>query len=228
MDKINIDIYLGIDVQTNRGCPYYIVNSSLEYLDSGWLMGNTHDQICHQLAELKNVLLKDSHHEIAVGIDAPRMALNAPREWYWRGGKWQYTPNMAKGFGRHCEVVIKALGIANPQWTRLQDASPSWMELGYRMYQTLQDVEHLYEVFPSAAYAMLNGEQHTLVDLSFANFAHGPKDMLDACVSAFTVHAFIHGKGFEVGGGDGLGTIILPGQLPVPNSSPVLQWPNFS
>jgi hypothetical protein len=228
MDNIDIDLYLGIDVQINRGCPYYIVNSKLEHVDSGWLMGHNHEQVCHQLAKLKIKLLRNSHHEIAVGIDAPRTALNAPREWYWRGGKWQHKTNTEKGFGRHCEVIIKALGIANPQWTRLQDASPPWMELGYRLFQTLQDIEHLYEVFPSASYALLDGEQHPPVDLSYAKFSHGPKDMLDACVSAFTVHAFIHGKGFEVGGGDGLGTIILPGKLPVPDSHPVLKWPDFS
>ena len=225
MNKINIDFYVGIDVQLNRGCPYYIVNSELEYVDSGWLIGHNQERICQQLVELKNQLLKESHHKIAVGIDAPRMALNAPREWYWRGGKWQHKINTEKGFGRHCEVVIKALGIANPQWTQLQDASPPWMELGYHLFQILQDVEHLYEVFPSAAYTMLDGQQHPPVELSFANFAHAPKDMLDACVSAFTVHAFTHGKGFEVGGGDGLGTIILPGALPVQESHPVLNWP---
>jgi len=226
MKKHNIDLYLGIDVQTKRGCSYYIVNSGLEYVDSGWLMGHNHDQVCRQLVELKTQLLVNLNLKIAVGIDAPRMGLITPRELFWRGGKWQRKTNVEKGFGRHCEVVIKALGIANPQWTRLKNDSPPWMELGYRLYQTLQDVEHLYEVFPSASYAMLDEEQHPPVDLSFAKFAHGPKDMLDACVSAFTVHAFIHGKGFEVGGGDGLGTIILPGQLPVSDSHPVLKWQN--
>jgi hypothetical protein len=163
-----------------------------------------------------------------VGIDAPRMALNAPREWYWRGGQWRHKTNTEKGYGRHCEVVIKALGIANPQWTRLKDDSPPWMELGFQLFQILQDVEHLYEVFPSASYTMLECDQHPPVELSFANFTHGPKDMLDACVSAFTVHAYVHGNGFEVGGGDGLGTIILPGTLPVTESHPVLHWPDFS
>jgi hypothetical protein len=34
------------------------------------------------------------------------------------------------------------------------------------------------------------------------------------------------GRGCEVGGGDGLGSIILPGPLPVDNSHPILRWPN--
>jgi hypothetical protein len=41
MKKHNMDLYIGIDVQTKRGCSYYIVNSGLEYVDSGWLMGHT-------------------------------------------------------------------------------------------------------------------------------------------------------------------------------------------
>jgi hypothetical protein len=227
MEKDLINHYLGIDVQINRGCAYYIINKDLEYVQSGWLTNSTHDDVCRQLTELISQLLTQPNRKIAVGIDAPRMGLLKPRAFYWRGGKWHRKTSVEKGFGRHCEVVIKALGIANPQWTRIKDTSPPWMELGYRLYQTLQDVEHLYEVFPSASYAMLAGTNHSPVVLSFADFAHGPKDMLDACVSAFTVHAFLHGHGFEVGGGDSLGTIILPGALPVSGSHPVLHWPEL-
>lgn len=96
------------------------------------------------------------------------------------------------------------------------------MELGYRLFETLHDGKHLYEVFPLASYVMLKGIHHPHVSLSFAKFTDGPKDMLDACVAAFTVHSFIHGQGVEVGSGDGLGTIILPGQVPVPDSHPEL------
>ena len=40
--------------------------------------------------------------------------------------------------------------------------------------------------------------------------------MLDARVAAVTVQEFIAGRGSEAGGGDGLGTIILPRPLPEP------------
>ena len=221
------DHYIGIDVQIRRGCPYYITNANLDYVCSGWLEGSSHEVVCQQLEDLINQLLTKPNTKIAVGIDAPRMGLSSPRQWYWRAGKWRRKTGVEKGFGRHCEVVIKALGIANPQWTQMKDTSPSWMERGYRLYQTLQDLEHVYEVFPSASYAMLAGQQHAPIALSFNKFSLGPKDMLDACVGAYTVHAFLHGRGFEVGGGDGLGTIILPGTLPVINSCPVLQWPGI-
>lgn len=227
MDKDLIEHYIGIDVQINRGCAYYIVNTDLEYVHSGWLKGANHDEVCRQLADLTSQLQTEPNLKIAVGIDAPRMGLPEPRQFFWQRDKWHRKTSVEKGFGRHCEVVIKALGIANPQWTRLRDISPPWMELGYRLFDTLKDIDRVYEVFPSAAYAMLKGKQHPLLDLSFSGFAHGPKDMLDACVSAYTVHAFLHGRGFEVGGGDGLGTIILPGALPVSGSHPVLHWPEL-
>lgn len=217
--------YIGIDVQINRGCAYYILNADLGYVESGWLQGATHDVVCQQLDKLISRLQTEPNIKTAVGIDAPRMGLPTPRAFFWRGGKWYRKAGLEKGFGRHCEVVIKALGIANPQWTQMKDASPPWMALGYRLFHTLQDIEHVHEVFPSASYAMLAGKQHTPVGLSLSGFSLGPKDMLDACVSAYTVHAFHHGHGFEVGGGDGLGTIILPGQLPVQSSEPVLTWP---
>ena len=227
MEKDLINHYLGIDVQINRGCAYYIINKDLEYVQSGWLTTSTHDDVCRQLDDLISKLKTQSKGKIAVGIDAPRMGLDKPRAWYWRGGQWRRKTNLEKGFGRHCEVVIKALGIANPQWTQLKDTSPPWMELGYRLYQSLQDIDHLYEVFPSASYALLAGKQHDPVALCFADFSCGPKDMLDACMCAYTLHAFLNGEGFEVGGGDGLGTIILPGRLSAANSYPLLHWPEL-
>ena len=39
------------------------------------------------------------------------------------------------------------------------------------------------------------------------------------------VKEFVEGRGVEVGGGDGLGTIILPRPLPEPVISEVLVWP---
>lgn len=222
------DLFIGIDVQIKRGCPYYIVDSQLAYVDSGWLMGDDPDEICDQLTALRHRLTARPGMDIAVGIDAPRRGLTAPRAFFWRDGTWHQRTQGEKGFGRHCEVVIKALGLGNPQWTRHEDQSPPWMVLGYRLFQTLSDLYHLYEVFPSVSFRLLNNVHDAQMRLSFANFTYGPKDMLDACVSAYTVHAFVHGQGCEVGGGDGLGTIILPGRLPdVPDQS-VLHWPEKS
>ena len=53
----------------------------------------------------------------------------------------------------------------------------------------------------------------------------GPKDMLNAWVAAATVREFEEGRGAEVGGGESLGTIILPRPLPEPVIDEVLRWP---
>ena len=73
---------------------------------------------------------------------------------YWQGSKRQWRPRRPsdKGLGRHCEVVLKALNIANPQWTPLIGDSPRWMVLGYILNRVLDGIGDVYEVFPSASF----------------------------------------------------------------------------
>ena len=62
--------------------------------------------------------------------------------------------------------------------------------------------------------------------LAFGGFEPGAKDMLDAIVAAVTVKEFTEGRGCEIGGGDGFGTMVLPRQLntaQVSNFS--MKWP---
>ena len=63
------------------------------------------------------------------------------------------------------------------------------------------------------------------VTVDFAAFADGPKDVVDACVAAVTVREFEAGRGFAVGGGDGLGAIVLPRPPESGLDSAVLRWP---
>ena len=67
---------------------------------------------------------------------------------------------------------------------------------------------------------------HTDVKLTIAlqYFSAGPKDMLDAHVAALTAREVVMGRGAEVGGGDGLGTIALPRPLAA-GPLDVLTWP---
>jgi predicted nuclease with RNAse H fold len=139
------------------------------------------------------------------------------RRWDKRGSQ--------KGFGRHCEVIISAYGIANPQWTPPNEQTPEWMKLGFGLFAALEDLATVYEVFPSASYALLQGNVAVRVNTDFSAFKPGPKDMLDALVAAATVREFVEGRGVEVGGGDGLGTIILPRPLPEPVIDAVMAWP---
>lgn len=219
-------LYLGVDVQIRRPCTYYVLDQNLDHVTSGHLGGGDIPETSENMQALA-VSLGDQHSEgLAVGIDAPRRGLTSPRPWYWRNGGWRLRSKRDRGFGRHCEVVIKALGLGNPQWTRLAGNSPPWMALGYRLFETLSGLTEVFEVFPSASYYMLRDVVHPTISLCLNGFASQPKDMLDACVAAYTVWAFFNGRGTEVGGGDGLGTIVLPEKLVDSDSNPVLSWPD--
>ena len=165
--------------------------------------------------------------DVTIGIDAPRRLLTRRREWYWRGAAWRKRETK-KGWGRHCEVVIKARKLANPQWTPLTDAPPPWMQLGVKLFAALDHRGTVHEVFPSATYKQLNCLDRPVVCLAFRDFhVAGPKDMLDAIAAAVTVAEHAAGRGGVVGGGDGLGSIVLPrpiGDCP----QELLRWPGKS
>ena len=121
--------------------------------------------------------------------------------------------------------MISAHRLANPQWTPLEEAAPEWMKLGFRLFSALEGLITVHEIFPTASYVLLQGNTNVRIDTDFSACQPGPKDMLDAWVAAATVREFVGGRGTEVGGGDGLGTIVLPRLLPEPVIDEVLQWP---
>lgn len=221
-----INYFIGMDVQVRRPCTYYVIDQDLNFVASGCLGGDDIPAICQNLSRLVSQLKRGQSYDLTIGIDAPRQPMPEPRAWYWRKGTWVPKTPAERGFGRHCEVVIKALGLGNPQWTRPAGDSPPWMQLGYCLFDTLKGLAPVYEVFPSASYRMLEQVDHPPISLVLSGFAGRPRDMLDACTAAYTVHAYMNGRGCEVGGGDGLGTIILPENLPVSRSHPVLHWPD--
>jgi hypothetical protein len=99
------------------------------------------------------------------------------------------------------------------------------MQLGFALFFACEKVGHkTHEAFPSASYYLLGATSARLtVDLGAFHLA--PKDILDAYVAAYTVAEFIAGRGCEVGGGDGLGTIVLPRPLPRQVPPGLMQWP---
>lgn len=169
-------------------------------------------------------LTKD--YELYFGIDAPRMPLSSPRKWYWNGAKkeWRERKPTEKGLGRHCEVAVKVHGLANPQWTPLKRNAPDWMRLGFELFQALEQIGTNYEAFPSASYTQLEQDSSLQLTVNFSNVRKGKTDMLDAWMAAATVREFIEGRGMEIGGGDGLGSMILPRAIPAPIGA-VLNWP---
>lgn len=203
-----IKYFAGIDVQINRGCCYYILDKDKKHLTSGWEKENIPQSF-------KNLFLKLTGNQlqtIALGIDAPRMPIEKLRTRYFDRNNNSWIEKPKQSAGRECEVIIKSYNIANPQWTRTFIESPDWMKLGFRIFSELKDFQFVYEVFPSASYKMLVNE-NVKYELCLSEFNKGVKDMLDASVAAVTVYEFVNGRGYEVGGGDGLGTIILPRKL---------------
>jgi predicted nuclease with RNAse H fold len=210
--------FIGIDIQTRRDCCYAIIDESGTLIKSGWFSD--------PIPDAAN-LIKELHSssQIAVGIDAPRMPLILKRQWYWSGTNRKWNRRKAqKGNGRHCEIVISAHRLANPQWTPLEQDAPEWMLLGFKLFSALEEHAIVYEVFPTASYTSLHGNSDVRLKADFSACKPGPKDMLDAMVAAASVREFVAGKGVEVGGGDGLGTIILPRPIRNPINE-VLKWP---
>lgn len=208
MSMKTIKIFAGIDVQIRRGCNYYIIDNYRNFIDSGWIRENIS-------LSFKELLLRISNHnpkQIAIGIDSPRMPIKKFRKRSFDKKTNSWVDSDIEKLGRECEVIIKSYNIANPQWTRKLKVSPEWMKLGFSIYDMLKSFPFVYEVFPSASYKMLN-EENVKYELCLNNFSGGIKDMLDASVGAITVYEFIKGRGCEVGGEDGLGTIVLPRKI---------------
>lgn len=209
-------VVIGIDVQANRACPYAVLDGSARMIDAGWV----------RASELVTTVtgLAERFPGAVFAVDAPRIALPAPRAWYWRKDRWARRAGSEKGNGRHCEVVIAAHRLANPQWTPLAASAPVWMQHGFAIFAVLSGRAECLEVFPSASYQMLKDATDVRVDMALAGFAPGPKDMLDAVMAARTALEFLAGRGQEVGGGDGLGTIVLPRPIESPIAE-VMRWP---
>lgn len=200
-----INYFAGIDVQINRGCCYYILDKNKRYVSSGWI----NDRIPQSFRKLFLEISDGDITKIAIGIDAPRMPIKKLRKRSFDKKTNSWIIKGDEKLGRECEVIIKSYNIANPQWTRTLKDSHDWMKLGFSIFDSLKDFPFVYEVFPSASYKMLEKE-NIKYELCLNKFTGGVKDMLDASVAAITVYEFVSGRGCEVGGEDGLGTIVLP------------------
>jgi predicted nuclease with RNAse H fold len=212
-------IYIGVDISEDRGCAIAAIDKDGRSINAKW-------SAC-RVGEVLSVLSDFSKgYEAVVGIDAPRMPLSSVRTWYWNRKMAAWRPRMAteSGWGRHCEVVIKSLGLANPQWTPPVDVAPGWMRFGFELFSVLNARQQVQEVFPTASYSQLVECPDIVVSLPFSGFAQGPKDMLDAYVGAVTVREYDCGRGCAVGGGDQLGSIVLPRQLPLVPTA-LFEWP---
>lgn len=226
--------FVGIDVQVRRGCTYAVLDSDGLLIDSGWsdkrsiVRPSPMDQTVSVLVGIIKKHAKDSVDSIAIGIDAPRMPLPEKRKWYWEGRtrSWRPRKSSEAGLGRHCEVIIKAHSIGNPQWTVLASNTKPWMDLGFKLFEKLDGYPYVHEVFPSASYTMLEENRDVNIRINFAQFIYSPKDMLDACLAAATVREFVCGRGEQVGGGDGFGSMVLPRPIKNGRIEEIFRWPD--
>jgi hypothetical protein len=206
---------IGVDVQVKRGIPVVVAAGDGEVVAAHWFDAATAS------ADLAALVIRLGVPRCHVGIDAPRQPLPAPRRWSFVRGTWRRDQGK---LGRHCEVAVKSLGLGNPQWTPLADAAPAWMQLGFDLFGAVEDAGAVtHEVFPSATYrAVVDAGIDQQLHVPIGAVHRGPKDLLDAAAAAYTVQRFLAGHGGEVGGGDGLGTIVLPVRPP---EHPALTWP---
>lgn len=213
-------LFVGIDVADRRGCALALLNASLQGVAAAWI--DAKPEIEATAAAVREAILSMAGaSRLTIGIDAPRMPLANPRTVRWTEKGWV---SCADCTGRHCEIVVSTLRLANPQWTPMRDRAPRWMKLGFALFEYLDTLGQVFEVFPSASYRILEGSDSPRVSLNFRGFQRGPKDVLDAYVGAVTAAEFAQGRGCAVGGGDRLGSIVLP--KPLPECDPrLLEWP---
>lgn len=162
---------------------------------------------------------QDQQEQVVIAIDAPRRYLNSRRQWRLnRPGVWIAADLPG---GRHCEIVVRRLGLANPQWTPPASQPIPWITLGQQVFTAFEQSGFTaIECFPTASYTRLGQMDNQVINIPGRMFAHSrlAHDVLDACIAALTADFFVARSATELGGGDGYGTIVVPGilQLPFP------------
>jgi predicted nuclease with RNAse H fold len=159
-------------------------------------------------------LRQDAQERVVVAIDAPRRYLTTPRlRRLNKAGVW-VAANLPAG--RHCEIIVRRLGLANPQWTPPATQPIPWITLGQQVFTVCEAAGFTaIECFPRASYTRFGQMDNIDFDIPSRMFAHSrlAHDILDACVAALTADLFVAGQATDLGGGDGYGTIVVPGVL---------------
>ena len=107
---------IGMDVSHQRGCACAVLDrTESRILETIWLRSGSEVKDVNELAA--------RYPSATFALDAPRMVRPTKRDSYWSNkGGWRRRKPGESGRGRHCEVVIKACEIANPQWTPIAGA----------------------------------------------------------------------------------------------------------
>ena len=228
-----VQYFIGVDVQVSLACSYLVLDATGEVVDSGLLVSDDIRQTPRTTGKFRDLRrLIDRYADgdarrVAVGIDAPRQPLSTARTFSYTAKRgWVPFSEDDHTSGRHCEVALSVLKLAVPRWTPLERNAKSWMKLGFRLFAELADLPRVYEVVSSAGYVQLDkADERALTAADMRVLKPGSKDLADAMMAAHTVREFVQGRGCEIGGGDGLGTIVLPRALGAEEAeSAVLEW----
>lgn len=190
------------------------------YRDGGFVPPAEFITTAENLCDRISAIRRDAEEQVLVSIDAPRCYLTSPRKWrlHERGGRWVSNPN-EKGYGRHSDVLIRFLELANPIWTPVASDPQPWITFGQEVFAMCAAAGFTaIECFPSASYRCLGqmsghtlaipGEMFRTVQRDYYKFI---PHIFDACVAAYTAELYRSGSATELGGGDGYGAIVVPG-----------------
>src|SRR5438552_2198084 len=99
-------------------------------------------------------LRQDAQERVVVAIDAPRRYLTSSRLWALNDAGDGWVPaNLTVGAGRHCEIIVRRLGLAIPQWTPLASQPKPWITLGQEVFSACDAAGFTtIECFPAASY----------------------------------------------------------------------------
>ena len=186
---------------------FAILDGAGNFLDAGFFEGSLPTELTRQIeAGLASGLA------VVFGVDAARHALTRLRYWNWEPTA-EHWVRLLRGAdtGRHAEIILRAHGFRGTRWS--VTAAP--------IYQALQALPGtvIYEVCAEAAFQAMDPGSPPPEPSAAAGAS-----LEHATLAATTSREFFAGRGQEIGGGDGLGTIILPRPLRR-RVEGVLEWP---
>jgi hypothetical protein len=219
------NIFVGIDVSGERSLVFCALTAAGQLLWAETCRPGELHEAFERLSSRSSGVVQ------AVGIDGPRMFPRRPRRWAWRRGRW--TPSAKPLAGRHCEVAVRAIGLADPDWTPIRRDAPAWMlhcPHVYRDCAKIVGAEHVHEVNPKAsrrqlAFLALLKVPHRSMIRPPRGFPSARRDALDAMIAAWTVALHETGCGSAIGGGDDAGSIVIPGDPPPQTPPGLLSYP---
>lgn len=192
---------------------FMVLDGAGNFLDAGFFEGCLPTELVRQIeAGLAAGLA------VLAGVDAARHALPRLRYWEWEPTAERWV-RLLRGTsaGRHAEIILRAHGFRETRWTDRTAGAASMFQALHALPGTV-----IYETCAEASFQALDPGSPLP-----SQSAPAEGSLEHATLAATTSREFFAGRGQEIGGGDGLGTIILPRPLRR-RIAGVLEWPDPS